>query len=76
METFRDFYISCFSFFLLDRPFLIHNSLTLRLILKIKVNEFFGCFCSKPVTLSPCFVYKFCLSCVTGVSCCFPTHFQ
>ena len=44
METFWDFYISCFSFSLLDRPILVHPSIKLRLILKIKRNDFFGCF--------------------------------
>ena len=44
METFWDFYISCFSFFLLDRPFFVHPSIILWLILKIKINEFFWCF--------------------------------
>ena len=33
-----------FSFFLLDLPFLVHPSIILWLILKIKINEFFGCF--------------------------------
>ena len=32
--------ISCFSFFLLDLPFLVHPSIVLWLILKIKINEF------------------------------------
>ena len=32
--------ISCFSFFLLDLPFLVHPSIILWLILKIKINEF------------------------------------
>ena len=40
METFWDFYISCFSFFLLDCPFLVHPSIILWLILKIKRNFF------------------------------------
>ena len=44
METFWDFYISCFSFFLLDLPFLVHPSIILWLILKIKINELVGCF--------------------------------
>ena len=43
-KTFWDFYISCFSFFLLDRPFLFPPSIIIQLILKIKINEFFGCF--------------------------------
>ena len=29
-----------FSFFLLDRPFLVHPSIILWLILKIKINQF------------------------------------
>ena len=29
---------------LLDHPFLVHPSIILWLILKIKINEFFGCF--------------------------------
>ena len=37
-------YISCFPFFPLDRPFLVHPSIILWLILKIKMNAFFGCF--------------------------------
>ena len=32
--------ISCFSFILLDLPFLVHPSIILWLILKIKINEF------------------------------------
>ena len=40
METFRDFYIFIFSFFLLDLPFLVHPSIKLWLILKIKINDF------------------------------------
>ena len=39
METFLDFYISCFLFFLLDLPFLVHPSIILWLILKIKIND-------------------------------------
>ena len=38
METFWDFYISCFSFFLLDLPFLVHPSIILWVIWKIKIN--------------------------------------
>ena len=41
METFWNFYVSCFSFF---PPFLGYPSIILWLILKIKINEFFGCF--------------------------------
>ena len=43
METFGNFNISCFSFFLLDLQFLVHPSIILWLILKIKINESFGC---------------------------------
>ena len=44
MDTFWDLYISCFSFFLVNLLFLVHPSIILWLILKIKINGFFGCF--------------------------------
>ena len=55
-----------FLFFLLDRSFLTHPSIILRLILKIKRNEFFGCPCSCPTCKrkkyfsEPCFQDIFC----------------
>ena len=41
-------YISCFSFFILDRPFLVHPSIIFQLIMKIRINEFLDVFCSQP----------------------------
>ena len=84
MNTFWDLYISWFSFFLYDCPFLVHSSIILPLILKIKRNYFLDVPAasqiarertiflnpvsrtyserSKVTSLSPCFVFIFCLS--------------
>ena len=69
-----------FSFFLLDHPFLVHPSIILWLVLKIKINQFFGCFLQlaklqrQNYFLELCiyilrvarFVFRFCLGHVTA----------